>query len=89
NQVWTMKPDASYQRILFDLPNDGSTFSMNSTSQYPWSNLSRDGQFYAIQSTNNNIQLSALLIASMDGGNPTNVASTVRGNVSMAGWTTM
>ncbi len=89
NQVWTMKPDASYQKVLFDLPNDGSTFSLNQTSQCPWSNLSRDGQSYALESTNNNTKQSAILIASMSGGNPTSIADTVRGSVSLAGWTTM
>ena len=89
NQVWTMKPDASHQKILFDLPNDGSNFSLNQTSQYPWSNLSRDGQSYALQSANNNTKQSAILIASVVGGNPTSIADTVRGSVSLAGWTIM
>ncbi len=89
NQVWTMKPDASYQKVLFDLPNDGSNFSLNQTSQCPWSNLSRNGQTYALQSTNNNTKQSAILIASINGGNPTSIANTVRGSVSLAGWTTM
>ncbi len=89
NQIWTMKPDGSYQKILFDLPNDGSSFSLNQTSQDTWSNLSRDSQSYAIQSNNNNTKQSAILIASMAGGNPTSIAATVRGSVGLAGWTTM
>src|SRR5450755_2250544 len=89
NQGWTMKTDGSGKKVLFDLPMNGTDFALNPTSQFPWSNVSRDGNFYAVQSTNNETKQSTVLVGALVGGTPSGIASTTRGNVSLAGWTTM
>ncbi len=89
NQAWTMKTDGSGKKILFDLPKNSTDFSLNPTSQFPWSNVSRDGNFYAVLSTNNETRQSTVLVGALAGGTPSGIANTTRGNVSLAGWTTM
>ncbi|HEV2653498.1 MAG TPA: hypothetical protein VGT82_00995, partial [Ktedonobacteraceae bacterium] len=89
DQGWTMKTDGSGKKVLFDLPMNGTDFALNPTSQFPWSNVSRDGNFYAVQSTNNETKQSTVLVGALAGGTPSGIASTIRGNVSLAGWTTM
>jgi hypothetical protein len=88
NQVWKMKPDGSGRTVLFDLPKNGTTYSMNVYTQFPWSNVSRDGSMYTLQTTNNNSSLQTLAFDSLKGGNPTQFAYTSRGSVDIVGWTT-
>ncbi len=64
--------------------------SLNSTSQFPWSNVSRDNSLYSLQVNANNTQ--SLYYGSLSGGSPTSFASTASGStsdLSVAGWTTM
>jgi hypothetical protein len=88
NQVWKMKPDGSGRTVLFDLPKNGTTYSMNVYTQFPWSNVSRDGSMYTLQTTNNNSSQQTLAFGLLKGGNPTQFAYTSRGSVDIVGWTT-
>ena len=87
NQLWKMKPDGSGQFILFALPKNDTAYIMNVYTQFPWSNLSRDGSIYALQTINPNISLQTLVFGSLKGGNPTQFAYTYRGSVDIVGWT--
>ncbi len=59
-------------------------------TQYPWSNVSRDGSMFAIQQNTANGQTQSLLFGLISGGTPTTFAS-ISGEtqLSIAGWTTM
>ena len=61
------------------------------TSSYPWSNVSRDGSTYALQEVDSSAQTQSIVLASLNGGKPTPIATTNPGSssVSLAGWTTM
>lgn len=95
-QIWSMSlPGGSMTpltTLTHALPGGSQqTYSLNPSSQYPWSNLSRDGGVYALQENNNATHTQSILIARLTGGNPTAVATTNPGNssVSLAGWTSM
>jgi hypothetical protein len=87
DQVWKMKPDGSGRTVLFDLPKNNTTYSMNVFTQFPWSNVSRDGSMYMLQTSNQNNTLQTLVFGSMKGGKPTQFAYTDRGSVDIVGWT--
>jgi len=62
--------------------------NLNLTSQFPWSNVSRDGGLYSLQVSGSNTQ--SLYYGSMSGGAPTMFAATASGSTSdlnVAGWT--
>ena len=88
NQLWKMKPDGSGRTVLFDLPQNATRYSMNVYTQFPWSNVSRDGSMYTLQTTNQNNLLQTLVYGSVKGGKPTQFAYTSRGSVDIVGWTT-
>jgi hypothetical protein len=88
NQLWKMKPDGSGRTVLFDLPKNATTYNMNVYTRFPWSNVSRDGSMYTLQTTNQNNLLQTLVYGSLKGGNPTQFAYTYRGSVDIVGWTT-
>jgi hypothetical protein len=83
-----MKPDGSGRTVLFDLPKNATTYNMNVYTQFPWSNVSRDGSMYTLQTTNQNNLLQTLVFGSLKAGNPIQFAYTSRGSVDIAGWTT-
>jgi hypothetical protein len=59
-------------------------------TQYPWSNVSRDGSMFAIQQNTANGQTQSLLYGSLSGGTSTTFASISGGTqLSIVGWTTM
>jgi hypothetical protein len=59
-------------------------------TQYPWSNVSRDGSMFAIQQNTANGQTQSLLYGSLSGGSSTTFASISGGTqLSIVGWTTM
>jgi hypothetical protein len=87
NQLWKTKPDGSGRTVLFDLPKNGTTYSMNVYTQFPWSNVSRDGSMYTLQTSNPNTLQQKLVFGSLKGGNPTLFAYTSRGSVDIVGWT--
>lgn len=93
-QVWTMNtPGASSSELtaLSTSANDPSSYDLNETSQFTWSNISRDGSSYALQAVNGSTNTQSILIGALSGGNPQVVATTNSGasTVSLAGWTTM
>lgn len=95
NDVWTLSttPGASYNvaGLLSVSPDDPTRYDFNETSQFPWSNVSRDGATYAVQAVNPNTSTQSILIGSLNGGSARVIASTGSGTstVSLAGWTTM
>jgi hypothetical protein len=59
-------------------------------TQYPWSNVSRNGNMFALQHNSANGQTQSLLFGSMNGGTTTTYASISDGTqLSIVGWTTM
>ena len=83
-----MGGSGSGRTVLFDLPKNATTYSMNVYTQFPWSNVSRDGSMYTLQTTNQNNLLQTSVFGSLKGGNPIQFAYTSRGSVDIAGWTT-
>ena len=94
NGLWRMKPDGSGLTRLTTDPTHQSS-ALNTTTQFPWSNLSRDSQTYALETTsyaqNNSASYTYTLeYGSLNGGSPTIFASISDGTrLSIAGWTTM
>ena len=95
-QVWTMSvPGASIQvltPLTSSLPGvSNQSYALNETSQFPWSNVSRDGSTYALQEIDSSNHTQSIVIASLNGGKPTPIATTSPGasSVSLSGWTTM
>lgn len=95
-QVWTMGLPGGVMHTLATLTSalpggSSQSYALNQTSQYPWSNVSRDGGTYALQEIDSTAKTQSIVIASLTGGKPTAVATTNPGNssVSLAGWTTM
>lgn len=91
NGLWKVHPDGTNMtRLTTDSSIQFS--SLNSFSQYPWSNVARDNQFYATQVlTNSHGSLTYTLeYGNVLGGAPTQIAS-IGGNttLALAGWTTM
>jgi hypothetical protein len=77
-------------RLTMYTPN--SVTQMNSSSQFPWSNVSRDGTTYAATQISNlqGQQAYAIIIGSLKGGTPNTIASISDGAaLDIAGWTTM
>jgi len=95
-QTWTMSLPGGAMHTLATLTSavpggSDQSYALNQTSQYPWSNVSRDGGTYALQEIDSTAQTQSILAASLNGGAPTSVATTNPGTstVSLAGWTTM
>jgi hypothetical protein len=88
NGLWKMNLDGTeLTRLTTD--GAGQISYLNITSQYPWSNVSRDGTMYAM---NGWVGTSlALLIGSLEGTSPSAFATVPNGGGSLAivGWTTM
>lgn len=94
NDVWTMNttPGSSYNvlSLLSVSPDDQTRYDFNETSQFIWSNVSRDNASYALQAINPSANTQSIMIGSLSSGNVTTVATTNPGlsSVSLAGWTT-
>ena len=90
NGLWKMNLDGTgLTRLTTDGAGQFSSLSLNGLSQYPWSNVSRDGSLYALQGwVGSNL---ALLIGSLAGTSPSAFAtiSNSGGNLAIVGWTTM
>src|ERR1019366_5754901 len=89
-QIWHMHPDGSGRQVLNTL-SVAVAYELNTSSQFPWSNVSRDGTSYALQQGAVVPGQSVILIGALSGGNPTVIASTTGSSstASLAGWTTM
>src|SRR5712691_7162858 len=88
NGLWKIKTDGTgVTRLTTNKAGQGSFF--NSYSQFPWSNVSRNGSRYAVATQG--IQTQALLIGPLSSGTPTTFASFNGSGTSLSivGWTTM
>jgi len=88
NGLWKMNTNGTGIARL--ITNQAGQFSgLNNFSQFPWSNVSRNGSMYAVQIAGNPIQ--ALQLGSLGGGAPTTFASFNGSGTSLntVGWTTM
>ena len=90
NGLWKVNTDGTR---LIQLSTGGASVSGGPSilcqySQYPWSNVSRDGSMFALQHNSSNGQTQSLLLGSMNGGMPTTFASISGTQLSIAGWTT-
>lgn len=83
NGLWKVNPDGSYRSQLTN-----TVGKLNQYSQYPWSNISRDGSDYVLQATSGNTY--SLLYGSLSGGSMFTFASISDGTfLSIVGWTTI
>jgi dipeptidyl aminopeptidase/acylaminoacyl peptidase len=90
NGLWKMNLDGTGLTHL-TTAGTGQMSSLNGTSQFPWSNISRDGSMYALEIHSNNGTTQALLIGSLGGTSPSTFATVSHtvGGVAIVGWTTM
>lgn len=91
-QVWTMNADGSGQKVLATISSQsGSLYKSDSYISFNegpiWSNVSRDGNFYALNSGSQNTY--AILVGPTSSGQTQAIASTSSGSVSTVGWITM
>jgi len=91
NGLWKVNTDGTH---LIQLSTGGAGVSGGPSilcqySQYPWSNVSRDGSLFALQHNSSNGQTQSLLLGSMNGGMPTPFASISGTQLSIVGWTTV
>lgn len=88
-ELWKLKPDGSGLTRLFDNGGTHTNVDLNVFTQFPWSNVSRDGGKYALGVHGTMGGTQDLLVGSLNGGKPTVFVSTIHGTVFIAGWTTM
>ena len=92
NGLWSMHTDGSSMVRLTTDTASASSY-LNTTSQFPWSNVSRDASTCAaLQISNLSSQQPtyAIIITSLNSGTPTTIASISDGTtLNIAGWTTM
>ena len=95
NGLWKINSDGSGlpQRLSIE-KSDRTMF--NHYSQYPWSNVARDGSMYAFKTGSTQaLGYDKLFIGSLDGGQPTAIAEDGVGTIvhnallDIAGWTTI
>jgi len=67
----------------------GESSNLNSFSQYFWSNVSRDGKLYALETSNFSTGTYTLMFGSLNRGTPTTFASLSGTVLEIAGWTKM
>lgn len=97
--IETSKNDTS-QNGLWEVNTDGTSLTRLSTdtdgsqslcpySQYAWSNLSRDGTLYALESYNQQKNTYGMYYGSLSGGSPTQFAGIAGTQLFLVGWTTL
>lgn len=94
NQIWKMSLPGNSMQTLTKLTTVSSSqtgFSLNPTSQLPWSNVARDGSYYVVQAVDPVATTQSILVGSTNGGDVIPVATTNPGSstVSIVGWTTL
>ncbi len=93
NGLWAVHTDGTgLTRLTTDSANLST--NLNAHSQYPWSNVSRDGSLYAVEQqtpqTSGHPGTVMLFFGSLSGGTPTRFAEMSDGtDLSIVGWTTM
>jgi eukaryotic-like serine/threonine-protein kinase len=90
NGLWKMNLDGTGLTRL-TTAGTGQGYYLNATSQFPWSNVSRDGRLYALEIGSGSAPTQALLIGSLTGAgaSPFATVSITVGSVEIVGWTTM
>jgi hypothetical protein len=93
NGLWKVSSSGSGLTRL-TVEGKGQSTNLNQYTQFPWSNVSRDGSMYAFETTNSGSvtypYTFSLLYGSLSGGAPTTFASISDGTqLSIVGWTTM
>ncbi|GHO99911.1 hypothetical protein KSF_099590 [Reticulibacter mediterranei] len=94
NGLWKINTDGSgLQRLSIEM-SDRTMF--NHCSQYPWSNVARDGSMYAFKTGSTQaLGYDKLFVGSLNGGQPTAIAEDGVGTIKsdsqleVAGWTTI
>ena len=91
NGMWKMNTDGTGLTRLTSTVADENTL-FNASTQSPWSNVSRDGEIYAVKVIKNISQsssTSSLLVGPMNGGASVTVATLTdtAGSVEIVGWT--
>jgi len=93
NGLWKINTDGTGLQRLTTEQADFTMF--NSSSQYPWSNASRDGSMYAFKTGSlQALGYDKLFIGPLSGGQPTTIAAAGMGGVDqqaqleIVGWTT-
>lgn len=97
NTLWKMNTDGTGLTRMLTSANTYTGFMWSQYTQYPWSNVSRDGTFYALLSTSHGVDTSSteLAYASFNGDKLQGIASAFSGlvlpasEVTLIGWTTM
>ncbi len=85
NGLWKIGANGSNPVRLTGTPG-----TLNQFTQFPWSNVSRNGSMYVMQSYNASTHISALFYGSLNGGSPTTFASISDGTtLDTVGWTTL
>ena len=86
NGLWELRTDGSDLKQLASQAGTANGIdNLNNYNQYPWSNVSRDGSLYALQSTLG--KQSILSYASLSGGPPTVFANLADGTqLGIVGW---
>ncbi|GAC1348532.1 MAG: hypothetical protein NVSMB27_16640 [Ktedonobacteraceae bacterium] len=88
NGLWKMQTNGTgLTRLTTDVPGQNS--SLNTFSQFPWSNVSRDSTLYSIQVQGN--MMASINVGFLSGGTPTTAASSNSSGTSLniVGWTKM
>lgn len=88
NGLWRINTDGTgLTRLTTDTGNQAS--SLNFSSQFPWSNVSRDGSTYSLSVVNG--ATGSLEIGAISGGTPTTIATfgSTGPFLDFVGWTTM
>jgi eukaryotic-like serine/threonine-protein kinase len=85
NGLWKIGTNGSNPVRLTATPG-----ALNQFTQFPWSNVSRNGSMYVMQSYNSSTHISALFYGLLNGGSPTTFASISDGTtLDTVGWTTI
>lgn len=92
NGLWKINTDGTGLTQLTTAGGgvSGGPSTLSPYTQYPWSNVSRDGSMFALEHFTANYQTQSLLVGPMNGGAPTTFASISEPTqMSIVGWTTM
>ena len=85
--LYLIKTDGSPPQLLNGTPL-GQFKSLNGSSQYFWSNVSRDQKMYALETASGSANTYTLSFGRLSGGTPTTFASIAHTELAIAGWTT-
>jgi eukaryotic-like serine/threonine-protein kinase len=87
NGLWKMNTDGTG---LMRLSSDKNTQqSLCQFTQYAWSNVSRDNQYYALQEVDPNTNTYNMYYGSMAGGTPMQFAGIQGTQLLLAGWASL